>query len=314
MGGSHVMEFATTIRSETVYNYFYKSIGAGILVFNKLRYSLRGYLTPRTFPITDYRKAVEYDIRQVENCLFYLSRYLNRDFSVRNKNILELGPGADLGVGLYLLFKGASQYNALDANNLVESVPPDFYNYFLSRLQELAPSSKVTLDFLRSQLELTRQKNNDLLNYICRQDFSLSVFKKRSFDLVMSLAVFEHLKNVEDTVSQLSEVIKSGGILIAVIDLRTHSRWIRDKDPLNIYRYSDSFYDLCKFRGSPNRLRPYQYEEILRENGWKNIWIKPVKVSDEKYLVRVHDSLDKIFRDEKNQMGYLSIVLCATKH
>lgn len=307
------MGFAYTIRPETIHNAFYQAIGAAILILSKLKYALRGYTTPRPFSMTDYQKATDHDIKQVNKCLSHLSKYVKRDFSLTNKSILELGPGADLGIGLYVLFKGASQYNALDVHNLVESAPLDFYDYFISRLQELAPHSKVSVDFLRSQLDLLRQKNTCRLNYICRPDFNLLVFKKQSFDLAMSLAVFEHLDNVAETVSQLSEVTKSGGILIAVIDLKTHSRWIRDKDPLNIYRYSDAFYDFCKFRGSPNRIRPYQYEQILTENGWKDIWIRPIKVSDETYLARVQDSINRRFRDEKNQMGYLSVVLCATK-
>jgi SAM-dependent methyltransferase len=308
------MGFTTGLRPEKLRNGLYKSIGAAILVLNKLRYSITGYSTPRPFPSTDYRKAAEYELEQVEKTLRYLSEYLAGDVSVAGKNILELGPGADLGVGLCFLFKGAAHYSALDVHRLVESVHPDFYDTLLSRLQEIDPACGVDVGQLRSLVDLTHQQDGNRLNYHCRQDFDLSPLSGQCFDLVVSLAAFEHFDDVEHTVSQLCELVKPGAILIAAIDLRTHSRWIRDRDPLNIYRYSDSFYDLCRFRGSPNRLRPHEYRSILRRYGWENIWVKPVKLCEGEYLARTIDSLGVRFRDEYNQMEVLSMVVCTTKH
>jgi SAM-dependent methyltransferase len=308
------MGFTTCLRPAKLHNGLYKSIGAAILVLNKVRYSITGYSTPRPFPSTDYRKAAEYDIVQVEKTLRYLSEYVAGEYTIAGKNILELGPGADLGVGLCFLFKGAAHYSALDVRPLVESVPPRFYDTLLSRLQEMDPARGAEVDQLRSLVDSAYQQDGNRMRYLCRQDFDLSPFSGQSFDLVVSLAAFEHFDDVQHTVSQLCELARSGTKLIAAIDLRTHSRWIRDEDPLNIYRYSDSFYSLCRFQGSPNRLRPHEYRSILRRHGWENIWEKPVKLCEGEYLARTMDSLGVRFRDEHNQMEVLSMVLCATKH
>ncbi|HEX3047124.1 MAG TPA: hypothetical protein VHY08_20390, partial [Bacillota bacterium] len=104
-----------------------------------------------------------------------------------------------------------------------------------------------------------------------------------------------------------------GTILIAEVDLKTHTSWIRDLDPLNIYRYSDFIYNLFKFRGSPNRLRPFEYEEILKKNGWTDIQIIPSNKLEKEYMLKVKDNLNRRFREPINQMDYLSIILCATK-
>lgn len=294
-------------------NIYYKIVGALILGLNKIRHLIIGYKTPRTFPITEFRRAIEYDIEVVNNWINYLQQYTKGNGSLDSKTILELGPGADLGVGLYILYKGASKYNALDINDLVHDVPKELYEKFFARISQSEENSRSKLDYLKEQLCMTLEGKNDKLNYVCRNDFSLLCFEPNSIDLVFSQAAFEHFECMERTIKEMTLVTKTGGVLIAEVDLKTHTRWIREKDPLNIYRFSDSFYNVCKFPGSPNRIRPYQYEQMLKKNGWVNIQILPKRVLDEGYLDKVINSLNKNFRNPINQMEYLSIILCATK-
>ncbi|HEX3048542.1 MAG TPA: methyltransferase domain-containing protein, partial [Bacillota bacterium] len=232
-------------------------LGAPILFLNKIKHSIQGYTSPRPFPISEFQRAIKYDDKVVQNWMKYLHQYTGMNSEIKDRTILELGPGADLGIGIILLKKGAQKYNALDVNNLVKSVPDQFYQKLFSYLEDINDDNHgISIDFLRSQLQLTCMGNNDRLNYICNQDFDLSVFTGEEIDFVFSQAAFEHFDNVEQTVSQLSKIVKPGTILIAEVDLKTHTSWIRDLDPLNIYRYSDFIYNLFKFRGSPNRLRP----------------------------------------------------------
>ena len=141
----------------------------------------------------------------------------------------------------------------------------------------------------------------------------MSVFEEEGIDLIVSQAAFEHFDNVEDVMRRLSKVVKAGTVLIAEVDLRTHTRWIRDADPLNIYRYEDSLYDALRFRGSPNRLRPFEYEQILKENGWRNIRIEPMEILDKNYVLKTQCKLAGRFQDQKNGMDQLIIAVCATK-
>lgn len=294
-------------------NLLYKLLGAVILILNKIRHELQGYRTPRTFSIEKYEKGTNYDIEVVNGWVNCLQEYCDGNFLIGNKCVLELGPGADLGVGLYLLFSGASKYNALDVNNLVGQCPTQFYDFFFKKLILLEPNAETKIKNLRAQLQLTRQGKNDRLNYVCSEDFDLNVFEKKTIDLVVSQAAFEHFDNVGRTFNQLDDITKTGAILISEIDLSTHTRWIRDKDSLNIYRYGDCLYDLCKFKGAPNRVRPYKYKELLQKSGWCNIKIIPKRVIDELYFSNVRYSLNKRFHGDINQMEQLSVFLCATK-
>ncbi len=129
--------------------------------------------------------------------------------------------------------------------------------------------------------------------------------------MVFSQAVFEHFDDIHSTISQLSKICKSGAVLVAEVDLKTHSRWIRDKDPNNIYRYPKWLYNLFWFRGIPNRLRPFHYKEALERFGWKDITITPLATLDD--CDNSYSGLDRMFSDSKNQRSYLSIMICAKK-
>ena len=74
------------------------------------------------------------------------------------------------------------------------------------------------------------------------KDFNIvSAFGESTIDMVFSQAAFEHFDDIESTILQLNKVCKSGATFVAEINLKTHSRWIRDKDPDNIYRYPTGF-------------------------------------------------------------------------
>ena len=307
----------TTHEKELIYpqsknNFYCWLSGALILAANKVRHTVQGYITPRTFPISDFDRAVEYDISVVTSWKHYLDRYTGTATGIEGMNILELGPGADLGIGLLLLAHGAGKYCALDINNLVESVPDEFYTALFKRI-ETEKISKTNLSDLKKELECTRNNENHRLNYICDKNFDLNRFKSDDIDLVFSQAAFEHFDNIPHTFSQLSTVVQQGCILIAEIDLSTHTRWIRDFDPLNIYRYSDWYYNLTRFRGSPNRVRPHQYKEILEDLGWKDVRVIPRRQTHNHYINGIKHHLAAQFKKPAEEVGMLSVILCATR-
>ena len=287
---------------------FFYIAGIGFLALAKARYVLKGYSSPKPFSISETEKCIEYDISVVEHWLAHLQKYTQCDNYIAGKNVLELGPGSDLGIGIYLLSKGCSQYYACDVNDLMRYTPDIFYEKLFVKLK--STNSKAKVDFLKRQLDEAKKGNQSNLKYMVLNDFDIvSALGKSAVDLVFSQAAFEHFDDIDATVTQLSTVCKPGAIVVAEIDLKTHSRWIRNKDPNNIYRYSSYVYNTFFFRGIPNRVRPYQYKEAFERLGWTNVLITPLAILNN------HDSrcsgLNKSYTDDKNQMNYLSIMLCA---
>jgi len=307
------MASISTSMKSSAENVLYYNAGLVFLVLAKLKHTLKGYSTPKPIPNSEYDQCVDYDISTVNNWLKHLREYDHNRSSVEGKRILELGPGADLGIGLYLVALGSEQYNALDVHNLVENVSPKLYDRLIERLegiQELTFSPSA----LRQALVKATSGESSSLNYVCREDFDIAAsFERDSLDLVFSQAAFEHFDDIDGMAQQLGEVVKSGGILVAEVDLMTHSRWIREKDPNNIYRYSDNIYDLFRFKGSPNRLRPSYYRECFAKHGWENIKLEPIESLSDVKAKRLSQSWASKFRTPENQMEYLTFMLYATK-
>ena len=301
----------TITRPLTSKNNFYYLIGLFFLFLNKFRHSLKGYTTPRTFSPKMIERSVKYDFNIVQNWWTFLSDYTNHNTSFIDKNILEIGPGEDLGIGLILLAKGAKKYNAIDVNFLIKNASSGFYKTLFEKIKDEMPD--IDVDELRGQLGKTLSGNNDKLNYIYDKNLSFSVFANDKIDLVLSNAAFEHLNDFHTMIHELTAICIKGCILISEIDLKTHTRWIKDKDPENIYRYPKSLYNTLKFQGSPNRLRPKDYQKSLMESGWKNIKIHPLNILENKYFQSIQNSLHYDFRAPENQMEILSFILCATK-
>jgi SAM-dependent methyltransferase len=223
----------------------YFLLGIAFLALAKGKHSLQGYKTPKPFDLTDIDRCVAYDIDVVESWTTHVD--------VRGKRVLEVGPGSDLGIGLYLLSKGAASYTAFDKFPLAHAVPKEFYN----RFHELYGTGFPPLPNL---------------HYVVREDFDLSqAVEPGTADLVLSNAAFEHVDDVPQLAKHLKTAVVPGGKICAHIDLRTHSRWIREHDAGNIYRYPRWLYRLFYFPGQPNRVTPQHYRDAFSAAGWKDV-------------------------------------------
>ena len=305
-----ILEYENPIQVNNSTNYLFGFI---ILMLKKVRHIVRGYTSTRGFSTHLVEKAVAHDLRAVKRWSAYLKKYNNNDDSVfKNKKILELGPGADLGVGLFLLAEKAENYTAVDVYNFIRSTPPELYEHLFEYLEESGLDNEI-VEGLKLQLELSKENQSERLNFQHIEDFDLSVFPKSNFDLVVSNSAFEQFDDPARTISQLSKIVKSGAKFIALINLKTHTKVISNRDPLNIYRYNNSIYQWLRFKGSSNRMRPYEYENALKLHDWTDIKIFPRILLKKDYLEKVNHTLNKKFRDDINQMQNLTVVICATK-
>lgn len=301
------------IRPPRPRNRLYKTIGAGILAVNRVRYGLRGYRDPRPFPASDFDRAIDYDLAVIAAWRRFLGQWLNTEFSFAGTRVLELGPGADLGVGTALLALGVSSYTAVDVNRLVEGIPITFHERLLARMEGARAGSSTGMADALAEVRRTARGESDRLRYLCLPSFDLSVLGAGSIDLVVSHAAIEHFDDPSATFLQLAEVVRPGGLFVAQIDLMAHTRWIREHDPLNLYRFGDRFYRLASFRGAPNRVRPAAYERMLREAGWSPAEAIPDLVLPPEYVAEIHGSLAIRFRNAASHMSLLSVYLCARR-
>ncbi|MGZ8907519.1 MAG: methyltransferase domain-containing protein [Methylobacter sp.] len=293
-------------------NYFYFAAGVVFLLLAKFKHSLEGYKTPKPFGVSEAERCVDYDIRVVKEWIESLDAYAGWSGALSGKHVLELGPGSDLGSGLTLLAYGAQSYTAIDVNNLIESVPMQFYECLFDRLQKDNPD--LDTDVLKNELVAQRLGESDRLKFECRPDFNiLDAVGKGKVDIVFSQAAFEHFDDVQRTIQELSAGCSNDAVAIISVDLQTHSRWIRDKDPNNIYRYPDWLYNKFYFKGIPNRVRPYEYKELFEKYGWTDVTVCTLNKLDDSRVDKETPYLADAFRTDKSEMGSLGILICARR-
>lgn len=299
------MEKAVVISPKNVNKMLFYLFGLLVLILNKIRYGIFGYKKTRTFSVSDIEQAVAYDVSVVNNLKDYLDLF---HIKLNGLNVLELGVGADLGVGLLILAEGAQNYYGFDNNNLAKQAPAQFYDLILDKI--LSEYGKESSENLRRELFSFLNNHLSKLHYEYDPLFNPLIYKNNNINLIFSQATFEHFTDPATTIGQLSEIAKSGTVMINVIDFQTHTRFLRDRDPLNIYRYSESLYQALRFDGIPNRFTLNYYEEILKKFGWKEIRILPLKVLDDNYIWQVRPFLAKKFKSKTDLKNMEVVVMC----
>lgn len=297
------------IPSPPVRNRLHHAAGAVLLALNAARHRVLGYRTPRP---SNAAEAHRYAFAVFDNWTRHLRNYLQRDIDLTGRHVLEIGPGPDLGTGLLWIDAGAASYTAVDVHALIGKKQAGLHRKIAAHV---AGEDVDRLEQLYAALERFEAGDGDgPLRYRVLPDFDLTRLAPQRYDLVVSHSAFEHLGDVGKTFADLDEVTSDRAHLVAEIDLQTHTRWIRDADPLNIYRYSRQFYRSFHFSGIPNRVRPDEYLEHLEHTGWYDLRVYPRRVLDAEYIRGVEPGLAPGFRGDIEQLAWLSLVLCASRH
>lgn len=291
-----------------VRNRLHHAAGLVLLALNAGRHRVLGYRTPRP---GDAIEAHRYAFAVYDNWTRHLRDYLQRDLDLDDRHVLEIGPGPDLGTGLLWLHAGAASYTAVDAHALVGKRQAKLHRQIAAAI---AGQDVAALEKLHEALERFEDGDEDgRLHYRVIPGFDLSKLAPRQYDLIVSHSAFEHITDVGKSFRDLDAITTDRAHLVTEIDLQTHTRWIRDADPLNIYRYSKGLYRSFHFSGIPNRVRPDEYLEHLEHAGWYDLRVYPRRVLDADYVRRVEAGLASPFRGDVEQLAWMSIVLCASR-
>lgn len=242
------------------------ALGLGFMSLALAKHRLRGYATPNTLSRSDIEGRIAYVLDTFESW----RRFLPPGFEVRGKDVLELCPGLSRGGGALFLALGARSYHAIDAFSLAADEEPAFFSELLDRL----PAGAARQEDLERARAITAERTPEAFGYEVARDFDIPRMSAgRKFDLIVSCAAFEHYDDVAKTIADTTEVARSGCVSAHIVDFQTHSRWIRERDPNNIYRYSEALYRAFAFSGQPNRKRPADYVRAFEANGWTDVQV-----------------------------------------
>lgn len=226
------------------------------------RLKLRGHHSGSTGLNMSVEDAAAYARRVVAD---YLTYGAGGDTErLKGKDVLEVGPGDNLGVALLLLAKGARTVTCIDgfAPNFDANHNSHIYRAIYNGLN--AEERERVKDVVTLQSDGTAAVGGDRLlsRYGVPMDSVTTPLGSQSYDIVISRAVLEHLGNLEMGWKNMVRCLRLDGEMWHKVDFRCHNLF-GQIHPLYFLTISDTLWNLIS-RPDPtmNRLRLPTYREL----------------------------------------------------
>lgn len=171
---------------------------------------------------------------------------------VRNKTILELGPGGDCLLACHLLRAGAKKIILLDRENYIHIPSSEKEKY-----QSIYPQV----------LDQNNNLNSNKIKIISYRKDGVIPLTHQTIDIVYSMAVFEHVNKPETLLKEVRRVLVPSGFSYHQIDFRDH---VFQQSSLLFLLFPDWLFNLLFSRTGmwTNRIRYSQWKEIFKENNF----------------------------------------------
>ena len=179
--------------------------------------------THRGLPL---RESVSYINAVYDDYLRY-SGLGNADLA--GKNILEIGPGDNLGVALRFIAAGAARVVCIDRIYPSRDNRQQ-YNIYLALRDCLGREEKERFDSAVTLKDRKTVFHGDRIRYIYGVDIKEAdkAIRGENFDLIISRAALEHVYDIDSAVGVMDGYLSKGGYHIHKVDLRDHEMFTRD--------------------------------------------------------------------------------------
>ena len=212
---------------------------------------------------------------------------------VRDKVILEYGPGDLPGVALLYMALGAKKVYCVDRFALVN----------------ISAKNAAVIDLILEKLpEGQRQR---LLNcFINPRDLKSGFVPERieylvvknglsglhgEIDLTISRAVLEHVNDLAATIRDMSEAMRDGAVAVHQVDLKSHN--LHRVNPLDFLEYAPWLWHLMfSHKGVPNRWRADHYRRLIAQYPFESVSFHPTALYDAQIVADAYSSLHQCYR------------------
>jgi SAM-dependent methyltransferase len=207
------------------------------------------------------------------------------------KRVLELGPGDSLGLGLRLLAAGASQVVAVD--RFAIRYDPGFEAEVYRELLERLPTGER--DRAEDAVRPGPAPNPERLQLVAGAGIEEAPerFEPASFDVILSIAVLEHVQDSDSTFAAMDRLLRPGGFMVHAIDFRDHRMFTAGGGhPLEFLTVSDRVWDrMTVHSGGPNRRLVNYYRDKIAELGHEARLLVTTALGEDADLAPQHDAL-----------------------
>lgn len=247
--------------------YYYETILRGVLSNYREKWGLYTEKAADICIKLGVDRAVDYTVT-VYNDYFKYGNLKVEDF--KDKVVLELGPGDNLGVAIRFLCSGVAKFYCIEK---FPGTPLSDYNIkvYLALRERLSPEEQKEFDNI-VDVELKRF-NPDRLIYIYGKgaEEAKSLFSKGFFDFIISRGVLQDIVDLEYIFDVMDWLLKPGGMLLHKVELRDYAVFnTRKIHPLSFLTVPDWLWDMMTSElPRPNRRRVNSYRENLDRLGYE---------------------------------------------
>jgi len=189
---------------------------------------------------------------------------------LRDKRILEIGPGDNLGVAIQFLLAGAKQVVCLDKffSKRDSEQQRKIYQALSEGLNE--DERCIADEVLDSEGELRSDSQKLSSIYGTGIEEAEKIFDPESFDLIVSRAVLMYVYDPDAAFTVMHRLLKPGGYMIHKIDFRDHGMFSNHKHhPLTFLAIPSWVYRLMtRDSGKSNRRLINYYRRKASELGY----------------------------------------------
>lgn len=212
---------------------------------------------------------------------------------LRDKVVLEYGPGDIPGVALLLVAYGARKVYCADRFSLVSISSKN-----LAVVRQLAhtldePARQRFDQCFKNPHAPEEGFNPEHIEYLVRPN-GMSGLQNEA-DIVLSRAVLEHVNDLDATFDDMLRAMKPGALALHQVDLRSHGLHV--SNPLDFLAPPYWLWKLMhSHKGVPNRWRADRYEQIIQRLGVELIAFKPTVKFEQILVTSILPSLATAFK------------------
>ena len=181
---------------------------------------------------------------------------------IRDKTVVEIGPGNVLGTAFYSIVYGAKKVICIDRFPVVFF--KEQYNNFVSLIDYLP-------NHLKGKASEILKNYDDLKNRIVYYSDLTGRFTHIpdiKADIILSNAVLEHVYDLPSLFNMLSKISDKNALMFHGVDLRSHT--MHYKNELDFLNVPIILWKLMTcFRGAPNRITRSEYINIFESHNFK---------------------------------------------
>ena len=239
----------------------------------RLAYSQAGFVHALAAK-TVMKKAYESDFKALQDRFDTMHALFSKNgISFEGARVLELGPGNASINAFNALSRGASSVTLVDKFSRVSD--SDRQAAYERREEEWFLSQTSVSEGENARLP-RREIDKGKIEFVERDIRDMT---SPEADVMLSVSVLEHVKDVEGTVRAMASLLKSGGAMYHHIDMRDHFDF---SSPFLFYKYSDKTWERWmskEGRSYTNRMRMGEFLDVFRACGLEVVENEPLRES-----------------------------------